>query len=583
MADSPMTFRYGSDVMAALIRALGVPYVALNPGASFRGLHDSLVNFAAAGGPELIECTHEEISVAVAHGYAKATGRPMAAAIHDVVGLQHASMAIFNAWCDRVPVLLYGGTGPMDIAKRRPWIDWIHTALVQGNLIRDFVKWDDQPASLASLADSVYRAWRLALTEPAGPTYVCFDGALQEDPLPDGYIPEIPDPARYAPGSPPAPHPEALRTLAEAIRQARFPVIIADHVGRSEEGFHALAALSERWAIAVLDRGGRLNLPTTHPMNLTGDKRAVLARADLVLGLDVRDLFGDLSSIDRVRRTTRPLIADTTRVFAIGVQDYGVRSWTSDFQRLMATEQSLLADTRVALPQLLEVLGPPPAAIDARRREIASWHQRLRTEWREAAERAAGERPIALSTLALALEESLGSRPFVLANGNLEDWTHRILALTQPRQYLGESGGGGLGYGIGAAIGAALAWRNTDTVVVDIQSDGDLMFTPGGLWTLAHHRLPVLVVMFNNRSYYNSEEHQLNMARHRERDAGRAGIGTQIVDPPIDYARLAESMGVVGIGPVERSEDLPAALARGIETVTQERRPVLIDVITQAR
>ncbi|MCL6563778.1 MAG: thiamine pyrophosphate-binding protein, partial [Firmicutes bacterium] len=202
MADSPMTFRYGSDVMAALIRALGVPYVALNPGASFRGLHDSLVNFAAAGGPELIECTHEEISVAVAHGYAKATGRPMAAAIHDVVGLQHASMAIFNAWCDRVPVLLYGGTGPMDIAKRRPWIDWIHTALVQGNLIRDFVKWDDQPASLASLADSVYRAWRLALTEPAGPTYVCFDGALQEDPLPDGYIPEIPDPARYAPGSP---------------------------------------------------------------------------------------------------------------------------------------------------------------------------------------------------------------------------------------------------------------------------------------------------------------------------------------------------------------------------------------------
>lgn len=577
------TPQYGSDLMVELLRTLNIPYVALNPGASFRGLHDSLVQYGNVHVPQIIECTHEEISVAVAHGYAKASGQLMAAAIHNVVGLQHASMAIYNAWCDRAPVLLLGGTGPMDVAKRRPWIDWIHTALVQGNLVRDYVKWDDQPATLASLPDSFYRAWRLALTEPAGPVYICLDGALQEDPIPAHGDLEIPNPAHFAPARSPAPDPKGLDIIADAIRQASWPVVVADHSGRSEEGFYALSTLAQRWAIPVIDRGGRLNLPTDHPMNLTGAEEEILAHADVVVAFDVRDLFGTLSGIDRVARTTVPMIKDTARIFAIGLQDYGTRSWTADFQRLMPMEFSMLADTRLALPALLEALGTPPPEITARYERVRQQHQDLREEWKRASLEAQNQVPVATSTLARILFESLGQGPFVLANGDLHGWTHRIGCLDRPRQYLGESGGGGLGYGIGAAIGAALSYRDSDTLVVDIQSDGDLMFTPGGLWTLAHEKLPVLVVMYNNRSYYNSEEHQFNMARHRRRDEQRSEAGTRIEDPNINFAALAASMGVEGIGPIERAQDLSTALARGIDIVRRERRSVLIDVITQAR
>lgn len=171
---------WGSDVVVDLLKAFEIEYVAINPGATFRGLHDSLVNYGGNHAPEIILCTHEEIAVALAHGYARASGKPMGAAVHNVVGLQHASMAIYNAWADRLPVIVMGGTGPMDTANRRPWIDWVHTALVQGNLVRDFVKWDDQPASVEAVPDSFIRAYRLATTDPMGPVYICYDGDVQE-------------------------------------------------------------------------------------------------------------------------------------------------------------------------------------------------------------------------------------------------------------------------------------------------------------------------------------------------------------------------------------------------------------------
>ncbi|MCL6592761.1 MAG: hypothetical protein K6T31_02180, partial [Alicyclobacillus sp.] len=388
--------------------------------------------------------------------------------------------------------------------------------------------------------------------------------------------------------SSPAPDPAAVRVLADAIRTAQWPVIITDHTGRHDGAFRALCELAERWAIPVIDRGGRLNLPTTHPMNLTGDERAALERADVVVALDVRDLFGTLSAIDRTRRTTRPVIAPGTRVFTVSLQDYIVRSLTADYQRLYPAELALLADTKHALPALLEALGQPGedavgARVAARRTEVSAWHRRLREQWLAEARRVQADRPIATLALALALWETVGDRDFVLANGDLHGEVQKVFELTQPRQYLGESGGGGLGYGIGAAVGAALAHRNSGKLVVNIQSDGDLLFTSGGLWTMAHHRLPVLNVMFNNRSYYNSEEHQMNMARHRGRDVERAVIGTRIEDPAVDFAKLAESMGVVGIGPVEEPEQLIPALREALRVVEEERRPVLVDVVSQPR
>ena len=585
------TVRYGSDLMAELIANLDVPFVALNPGASFRGLHDSLINHPHRDMPELITCTHEEISVDIAHGYAKATGKVMAAAIHNVVGLQHATMAIYDAWCDRVPMMLFGGTGPMPVEKRRPGSDWLHTALVQGNLVRDFVKWDDQPASVQSLSDSVYRAHRLAVTEPAGPVYVCFDAMLQEAPIEQAELDAVPalvnppGPEAYSPGTPPGPSPDVTATLVEALEGAKWPVIIADYTARSDTAFHALAKLADEWAIPVIDQGSRFNMATDHPMNLSGANFDVLERADVVLALDMKDLYGSLSRIERTIRTTEPVLKPSARVFAVNLMDYTTRAWSADFQRLYPTEMNSLADTQVLLPVLLDAMSsrPKPNLIESRRKTVADWHASLRQQWKETAVKKRSETPIATAVMADELWNLLKDEDFVLANGSLRGWVQKIFTMTEPRQYLGASGGGGLGYGIGATIGACLAHRNTGKIVLDIQSDGDLLFTPGGLWTLAHHELPALIVMFNNRSYYNSEEHQINIARHRGRNVERTAIGTTIVDPPVDFAAMAESMGVAGIGPIENVDDIAPALQKALAIVKDERRSVLVDVVTQVK
>ena len=236
---------YGSDVIVDMLRALDVEYVALNPGATFRGLHDSLVNYGGNTAPETILCTHEEVAVAIAEGYGRAAGKPMAAAVHNIVGLLHASMAIFNAWVDRAGVLVLGGTGPMAVEQRRPWIDWIHTALVQGNAVRDFVKWDDQPASIPSLMDSLIRAHQITTSEPQGPVYVCFDAALQEQRLEEPV--SLPALSRYTRPSRTQADPQALERAAELLLAAERSVVIADYLGRAQRPFRASSVWPRPW------------------------------------------------------------------------------------------------------------------------------------------------------------------------------------------------------------------------------------------------------------------------------------------------------------------------------------------------
>src|ERR1700731_3710535 len=223
---------FGSDVVAETLRALEIPFIALNPGASYRGFHDSLVNYLGNVQPQMLLCLHEEHAVAIAQGYAKVTGKPMAAAVHSNVGLMHATMAIFNAWCDRMPVLVLGATGPVDAPKRRPWIDWIHTARDQGALVRDYTKWDDQPASVAAAAESMLRAHRMAVTPPCGPVYVCLDAALQESRI--GALPPLPSADRARRPHAVAPDPEAAREAAELLLAARNPVVLMGRTARGE-------------------------------------------------------------------------------------------------------------------------------------------------------------------------------------------------------------------------------------------------------------------------------------------------------------------------------------------------------------
>lgn len=569
------------------MKAYGIEYAALNPGATFRGLHDSIVNYGGNRTPEVILCLHEEIAVAIAQGYAKAAGRPMAAIVHDVVGLLHAAMAIYTAWLDRTPVLVMGGTGPMAVEHRRPWIDWIHTALVQGNVVRDYVKWDDQPASLQGIVESFIRGYRIATTEPQGPVYLCWDAGLQEQAL-QAPVP-IPPLERYGPPARTQADPAALQHAARWLVEAEHPVVLADYVGRNPDAVPALVRLAEALALPVIDLGSRFNFPNTHPLDLTGAEDELLPEADVVLALDVFDLQKAVASTDRTSRLARSRLPHSARIVHISFNDVMVRSWVQEQGRLQPVDLPIAADTSLAVPALaalVERAAGEDAALrarrDRRRERLERAHRRLQDGWLAAAERARDDRPISLPRLALDLWDVVRDLDWVLVNRTLRGWTRRLWAWTTATPYLGTHLGGGVGYGLGHAIGAALALGGS-RLCIDLQPDGDLLYTPSALWTAAHHRIPLLVVMFNNRTYYNDEEHQILMARARGRPVERAHIGLAMKDPPVDFAGLARSFGVEAWGPVEEPGDLKPALERAVRHVLRERRPALVDVVMQNR
>jgi thiamine pyrophosphate-dependent acetolactate synthase large subunit-like protein len=580
--------QYGSDVVVDLMKAFDIEYAAFNPGATFRGIHDSIVNYGGNYKPEVIFCHHEEISVAIAHGYAKAKNKPMIAITHNMVGLQHASMAIFNAYIDRVPIMVLGGTGPMNSKRRRPRIDWIHTALVQGNQVRDYVKWDDQPYSLADVPDSFIRGYRIATTDPMAPVYINYDADIQEDALTAAM--DLPDVTRYAAPAAAQANPEALGRAAEMLLNAQTPLIVADQLGRNPKAVPSLIELAELLAIPVVDKGARFNFPSVHPLDATDGAREILQKADVILALDVGDLFGSLTTVSKQTRFSEYITSSAVRIISISMNDMLVHSWANDYQALQAVDVPITADTSIAVPELTRLCrdllgddGKKKSAIEARQKELADKHNSRRAKWRADAEAKGSQKDISTAWLALEVGEAIKREPWVLVNGTSNGWTRRLWDFTKPNHSLGGSGGAGLGYGPGASIGAALALKDSGNVPVAIQSDGDMLMTSSALWTAAKHRIPLLMVMHNNQSYYNSEEHGIEVAKFRKRPVENAGIGTHVDDPEIDFATMARSFGVSGEGPVRRPADLRPAIERGLKYVKEKQLPYLVDVIAEPR
>ena len=581
--------RYGSDLIVDLLKALQVEYAALNPGATFRGLHDSIVNYGGNALPQIIQCCHEEIAVAIAHGYGKAKGRTMAAIVHDLVGLLHATMAVYIAWLDRAPALVLGATGPMAVERRRPWIDWIHTALVQGQAVRHYVKWDDQPASPESIVESLIRGHRIAMTEPRGPVYVCFDAALQEQRLTEAM--PLPDIGRFAPPGPVQGDPHALEVAARWLIESAHPVVLADYVGRSRAAVRALVELAELLTLPVIDLGSRFNFPNTHPLDLTGAEDDLLPQADLVLALDIFDLQKALGTVDRTTRHARRLVREGTKIIHVSLNDLALRAWAQDYGRLQPVDLAITADTAAALPALTSLCRSAARGGEKERKDrgrerraaLEEMRRRMRDRWRGAAERVRGARPVSWPRLAEDLWEVVKHEDWVLVNRTLRGWTRRLWDWTDPSQYVGALMGGGVGYGVGHAMGAALAYRGTGKLCIDLQPDGDFLYTPSALWTAAHHRIPLLIVMFNNRSYFNDEDHQVLMAKARGRPVENAHIGLRIDDPAVDFAGLARSFGIHAEGPIEDPAELRPALERAVRRVKQEQQPALVDVVTQSR
>jgi acetolactate synthase I/II/III large subunit len=571
--------------MVEVLRELGVRYIALNPGASYRGLHDSLVNFGPGDPPEIILCTHEEIAVALANGYTRATGAPMATALHNVVGLLHASMAMFNAWCDRTPMLNLGGGGPQDATLRRS-TDWVHTALVQGNLVRDFVKYDDQPYSLAAVPESLLRAYRIATTEPKGPVYVCLDSDLQEQPISSPLM--VPPARLYRAPAVPAPNPEALREAAELLVEAEWPVIVAGEVGRTPHALAPLRELAEILAAPVVDADGRFAFPNTHPLDLTAVREQTLRAADVVLALDVPSLGIPLGPSVREREALQLAVRPGTKIVHITLLEFDRQSFVNDTMWLLPVAVPMAADTSIALPQLLELcrhqFGSQRAAtqrIEARRARAAAMHAEARRHSQAWIEQNWHQKPISSARLYGELNARLKGQSWALVHAHGRRW-REVLEVTEAEHGIGGGRGAGVGYGLPASIGAALGSKGSGRLCVSVLGDGDFLMTSNALWTAARYGIPLLILVFNNRSYYNDEEHQERMAVRRERPVENKGIGVDLKDPAPDLAALARALSVEGFGPILEPDQLGPMLDRAIEIV-QGGRPAIVDVVTQPR
>jgi acetolactate synthase-1/2/3 large subunit len=571
--------RYGSDLVVDLIKRYEIPWVSLNPGSTFRGLHDSLVNYGN-NEPPMILCQHEEIAVFIAQGYAKATGKPMAAIVHDTVGMLHCAMAVYYAYLDRVPVLLLGATGPMDTTRRRPHIDWIHTTVLQAQPLREFLKWDRQPTTPQEVADSFARAYRVATQEPQGPVYLVYDAAFQEDPLTVDV--KLPDPNKVSAGTLPHPDPKALEQLADMLAHAQRPVIMAGYAGRNPSAFHDLVRLAETVGAPVLDLNNRLNFPTNHPLNISEFQKPFLREADLIVAVDCKDLYGPLVELDRLTRTTTFMTPAGCKIVEIGYRDVSISKWSDEYQQLVEVDMQIIADSSVTLPLLADAVAPKVnrERAQARAEEIGRMHREHRGKWREEARENWDARPMTTGRLATEIWDAIRGEDWVLTANTLEEWALKLWDFDQPYRHPGKSLG--TSTQIGISLGVALAHKGTGRLVVDIQPDGDLMFDAGALWIAANQRIPMLVVMYNNRAYYNDWEHQISLAHHRGTSVERARIGQAIDDPEPNFAKLAESFGWYAEGPFEHGSEVGPALRRAVEQV-KAGRPALIDTVTQFR
>ena len=540
---------WGSDAIASVLRGLDIPYIALNPGASYRGLHDSIVNHLGNCAPQMLLCLHDEHAVHIAQGYWKASDRMMAAALHSNVGLMHATMPIFNSWCDRAPVLILGASGPWDAAKRRPWIDWIHTCSDQGALVRNYTKWDNQPGSVAAAVEALVRASQIAQTAPRGPVYVNLDVSIQEEKI--GALPALPDMARYQPPQPAQPAPELVAAAAHLLSTAKNPVMLAGRCSRSIDSWNARVALAEKLNMRVLTHIKlAAAFPTDHRLHaappgnrLVPDAKQAIAEADVILSLDWLDLAGALKQAYGAKPVT-------AKIIQVSCDAHIHRGWSMDYQGLPPVDTYLMCEPDAAVPLLLEAVKPRAAPAPATTKTMP----------------AAPTGKVTLQAVAAAFNAAVTGLDFCIARLPL-GWNGGYVPFRHPLDYVGFDGGGGVGAGPGITVGAALALKDSGRITVGLLGDGDFLMGNTAVWTAAHYRIPCLMIICNNRSYFNDERHQERIAVARGRPAENRWIGQRIAEPDIDLAAMARAQGAVAIGPVTRVAEVQPAIEKGIATV----------------
>ncbi|HLK46531.1 MAG TPA: thiamine pyrophosphate-dependent enzyme [Bryobacteraceae bacterium] len=562
----------GSDFMVDVLKSLNIEYCAANPGSTFDGLHESLINYGSNPNsmPEWLTCCHEESAVAMCHGYAKTELKPMMAVLHGTVGLQHASMAIYNAYADRVPIYMIVGNHA-DAAERSSGVNSYHSANDMPLIVRDFVKWDDEPISLGAFAESAIRAYKIAMTPPMGPVLLVATHENQTQPNKEKNL-RIP---RLTPTAPPQGDDEAVRQAARWLVDAERPLIVTQRVVRTEKAIPLLIELAETLQ-APVDSQERMNFPNRHPLAGTGGAGY---QPDVILFLEVADP-------SNAARAARARGAKTINVSSV---DLFMKSNIQDFGHYADVDLDMGADGEATLPALTEackklITADRKRTLQDRGAKLAAAHKQVRNQAIDSAQYGWDASPISLNRLCAELWPLIKNDDWALVSwqGFISGWPGRLWNFDKHYQYIGGQGAGGIGYNAPASVGAALANKKHGRLCINIQTDGDMNYAPGVLWTAAHHKIPLLTIMHNNRGYHAEVMILQNRASQRNRGQDRTTIGTKLWEPNINYARMAEAYGLYGEGPVTEPTQLVAALKRGLERV-RKGEPALIDVVTQPR
>jgi acetolactate synthase I/II/III large subunit len=588
--DVTSNVRPGSDFMVDVFKTLGIEYIAANPGSSFRGLQESFINYGKNTSPEWLTCCHEESSVAMAHGYAKIEGKPMMIMAHGTVGLQHASMAIYNAYCDRVPVYIVLGN-ILDVNYRRGNAEWVHSVQDAAAMVRDYTKWDDMPVSLSHFAESAVRAYNISMTPPYEPVVLVADGTLQEEPVTEKNL-RIP---KLVMSAPPQGDSGAVAEAAKMLVNAENPVILAGRVARTPKGIESLVELADILQARVQDQRMRMNFPSAHP--LYGHPGAGIATPnlsdhDVILALEAQDLWGvthKMTGLNKFGMESHPTIKPGAKVITVSAIDLNHKSNYQDFGRYVEADLAITGDPEATLPELVEavkklITADRRRALQERGAKIAAENQAGRARNRELAAIAWDASPITTARLSAELWAQIKNEDWSLVSNDrfVSSWPTRLWNFSKPYHYIGAQGGSGIGYQLPASVGAALANKKHGRLTVNIQCDGDLNYAPGVLWTAAHHQIPMLNVMHNNRAYHEERMYLALLGAKYDRDLGRSDIGTALSGPNIDYASIAKGYGLYAEGPISDPKDLGPALKRAIARV-KAGEPALLDVVTQPR
>jgi thiamine pyrophosphate-dependent acetolactate synthase large subunit-like protein len=564
--------RPGSDFMVDVLRTLNIEYLAANPGSTYESLHESLINYGPTPNamPEFLTCTHEESAVAMCHGYYKIEGKPMMALIHGDIGLQHASMAIYNAYADRVPVFMMVGNHA-DGAERAAGVQSQHSAQDLGLLVRDYTKWDDEPYSLQHFADSTVRAYKIAMTPPMGPTLIVANNEIQSHPISETNL-RIP---KLTMTTPPAGDMAAVAAAAKVLVNAERPMIVTQRHARTQQGIDLLVELAELLQ-APVNSQERMNFPTRHALAGTGGPGY---QPDVTLALEVADLQNE----------ARAARARGAKVISISAATLTHKSNIQDFGHYADIDLDIGADAEATLPYLIEackklITADRKRVFEERGKKFAVAHKNARNQAIDAAQYGWDASPVSLARITAELWPLIKNEDwsFVSPQGFVGNWPNRLWKMEKQYQYIGGQGAGGMGYGAPASVGAALANRKYGRLSINIQTDGDFNYSPGVLWTAAHHKIPLLTIMHNNRGYHQEVMFVEQQCSLHNRGAERAHIGTKLWEPNIEYAKIAQGYGLYAEGPISDPKDLAPAFQRGIERV-KKGEPVLIDVITQPR